>query len=191
MRHQVVTLLFAALVVCPALAEGGKPAKPAEPGTSVEMPFLIAPMSKDGKLLGYAYISHKVVCSSGSATVAVREKLAFIQDADVRDVNARPVGRSDDPMKVDDAALGLRLMENARSVVGANKIVGVVFMQIQFAPLHPSQSTLNMVSSEEKADALTRAAAASDATASRAPAPPPATSAKPAATSTPPSANAR
>jgi len=57
------------------------------------MPFLIAPMSKDGKLLGYAYISSKLVASSPGATIAVREKLAFIQDAFVRDVNAKPSAR--------------------------------------------------------------------------------------------------
>jgi hypothetical protein len=192
MRRSVLAVLIAVLLASPALGEEKKPAK-APPGTSVEMPFLIAPMSKDGKLLGYAYISSKVICSSGSATVAVRGKVAFIQDANVRDVNAHPVSRADDPTQVDDVALSLRLADNARRIVGGNKVVRVVFIAVQFAPLHPSQSTMGMVSSPDKVSALTQAAAKENqpATASAQPgtqpaAPlPAATSAKPTATSKP------
>ena len=182
-------LLVVALIAAPAYGEGAKPAK-AQPGTAVEMPFLIAPMSKDGKLLGYAYISSRLICSSTSATVLVREKLAFIQDANVRDVNARSVARADDPMKVDDEALSLRLADNARRFVGAGKVVRMVFTQIQFAPLHPSQSTLGMVSPADQAGVMAQAAATANqaATASAQPqaqAADAATSAKPAATSKP------
>ena len=161
MRLPAISFLIAALLVAPAAGEDAKP-KPPRPGTSVEMPFLIAPMSKDGKLLGYAYISSKLVCTSGSATVAAREKLAFIQDANVRDVNGRAIAVPDDPMKVDENGLALRLADNARRIVGAAKIVRVELVQVQFAPLHPSESTLNMVSSQEKAQALAQAAAATD-----------------------------
>ena len=54
----------------------------------LEMPFLIAPLNQDGKLVGYAYISSKIVAASLSAAVSVREKTPFLQDAFVRDVNA-------------------------------------------------------------------------------------------------------
>ena len=157
---RILPIVLLAVLACPSLAEGAKPAAKPEAGNSVPMPFLIAPMSKDGKLLGYTYISSKLVCSSSNATIAVRDKIAFIQDADVRDVNARPVSRADDPMKVDDEALSLRLADNARQFVGGNKIVRMVLTQVQFAPLHPSESTLNMLTPEEKTDALAKASAA-------------------------------
>src|SRR6202008_4401441 len=51
------------LVSLPAFAADA-PKKVEEPGTHVEMPFLIAPMSQDGKLLGYAYISSNLFSSS-------------------------------------------------------------------------------------------------------------------------------
>lgn len=117
-----------------------------DPGTNVEMPFLIAPMTKDGKLLGYAYISSKLVASSQSAALEIRAKIAFIQDAFVRDVNAAPVALAGDPTAVDAALLANRLAAEARKVVGFAKVARVVFGDgekdagIKFAPLHPVQA---------------------------------------------------
>jgi hypothetical protein len=143
MRRSLLLLLFAACLAAPALGEGSKPAPKVPPGTSVPMPFLIAPMSKDGELLGYAYISSKLICTSQTAAIAVRQKLTFIQDANVRDVNARSVAKPDDPKSVDKEALNARLTLNAKRFVGDNKVIRIDFVQIQYAPLHPSESTLN------------------------------------------------
>ena len=67
-RLQILALLVAALTI-PTLAaeekaehgeakkDGGE-AKKGKPGTNVDMPFLMAPLTNaDGKLTGYAYIS--------------------------------------------------------------------------------------------------------------------------------------
>ena len=86
-------VLGAVLGATPALAVE----KAGDPGTNVEMPFLIAPMSKDGKLLGYAYISSKLVASSQRAALEIRDKIVFIQDAFVRDVNAASIATAADP----------------------------------------------------------------------------------------------
>jgi hypothetical protein len=112
-----------------------------EPGTHVQMPFLIAPMSIDGKLQGYSYITSKLVAATPSASVEIRERLPFIQDAFVRDVNAIPTGKADDPLAVDTAALTARLVADARRVVGSSKVVTITFTQIKFAPLHPRATT--------------------------------------------------
>jgi hypothetical protein len=156
-----ILLLFLLLVLAamgqPALAAG---ATAGAPGTNVEMPFLIAPMSKDGKLLGYAYISSKMVASSPAAAIGVREKLAFIQDAFVRDVNAEPVCKADDPRAVDTALLNARLVAAAGRIVGSDKVVSMVFIAIQFAPLHPGESTLNLVPPSERAPGASNAAPA-------------------------------
>jgi hypothetical protein len=144
-----LAVLFA-LISLPAFAADA-PKKEEEPGTHVEMPFLIAPMSQDGKLLGYAYISSKLVSSSQSASVEIRDKLAFIQDAFVRDVNAAPIGKASDPKSVDTALLADRLVADARRVVGASKVASITFKQIQFAPLHPSSATDAVVAPPERA----------------------------------------
>ena len=138
----VLILAAALLIAIPAFA-ADKPAKEGDPGTNVEMPFLIAPMTKDDRLLGYSYISPKLVASSQSAALEIRDKIAFIQDAFVRDVNAAPVSLASDPTKVDVAALSARLVADARKVIGPTKVVRIIFGDgatdpgIQFSPLHP------------------------------------------------------
>jgi hypothetical protein len=144
MRKLAALLLVVSL---PALAEEKKE----EPGTHVEMPFLIAPMSADGKLEGYAYISSKLTTSSPGASVEVREKLAFIQDAFVRDVNSAPIALASDPTKVDTRLLTERLVADARKIVGASKVVTISFKQIQFSPLHPKPTTPDAVPPPERA----------------------------------------
>jgi hypothetical protein len=139
--RKLAVLAAALLLSLPArAADEGKTSKE-EPGTHVQMPFLIAPMSIDGKLQGYSYISSKLVASTPSASVEIRDKLAFIQDAFVRDVNAAPTGKAQAPLDVDTAALTARLVADARRIVGASKVVTIAFTQIKFSPLHPRATT--------------------------------------------------
>ena len=146
-------ILLALLFPVAALAaeEGAKPAKkPTEPGTHVQMPFLVAPVTIDDKLEGYSYISSKLVAATPSASVLIREKLAFIQDAFVREVNAQPVGKASDPRDVDTTALAARLIADAKHIVGAKNVVSIVFTQIQFSPIHPKASTEDAVPPSER-----------------------------------------
>ena len=165
-------ILLALLLPSVALGaeEGKKPVKATEPGTHVGMPFLIAPVAIDGKLAGYAYISSKLVAATPSASVAIREKLAFIQDAFVRDVNAAPVGKASDPKDVDTAQLAVRLVADARRIVGAKNVVTIVFTQIQFAPIHPKQSTEDAIPPSQRTQ-LPQTSSAQNPAAARAAAP--------------------
>jgi hypothetical protein len=114
--------------------------KPGAPGTNVEMPFLIAPLTVDGKLFGYAYISTKVVTNSRNGSLAVRDRIPYIQDAFVRDVNRTPISKSGDSKTVDKAALIARLTADVKNIVGAAMISSVVLIKIQVAPLHPTEA---------------------------------------------------
>lgn len=154
MRKLLALLLV--LIAVPAFAAEKKKAE--EPGTHVEMPFLIAPMSEDGKLKGYAYISAKLTTSSPAASVEVREKLAFIQDAFVRDVNGAAIAKPDAPTEVDRVALAARLVADARRIVGNAKVVAIAFTQIQFSPLHPKPTTDALVPPSERASSAAPAA---------------------------------
>jgi hypothetical protein len=129
--------LFAALF---AAAPGLAADKPGDPGTNVEMPFLIAPLSVDGRLYGYAYISLKVVTSTQSAALEVRDRVAFVQDAFVRDVNARSIGLAKDPRNVDKPALIARLLADTRRIIGAAKIVDILLIDVQISPIRPGEA---------------------------------------------------
>jgi hypothetical protein len=123
--------LLLVLVAATPVAAGDKPA----PGSSVEMPYLIAPVIVDDRLVSYAY--SKIIASSPASALDVRTKTAFIQDAFVRDVNARPIGKPDDPSTVDTAALNARMLADVRRIVGAAKIRAIEFITIQMSPMRP------------------------------------------------------
>ena len=141
---------FAALILVLAIAPAIAAEKAAEkesdkagaPGTNIDMPFLMAPMTgSDGKLSGYAYIASRVTATSDANATLVRDKLAFIQDVFVRDVNAREIATTGDPKKIDEPALQARLLADARKIMGQGKIVSVAIMQVQIAPLRPGPTT--------------------------------------------------
>jgi hypothetical protein len=127
-------VLLAALAATPATA--GETKAP-EPGTSVEMPYLIAPVIVDEKLVAYAYVSSKIVASSPQTAIEIRLKTPFIQDAFVRDVNATPIGKASDPATVDTAALVARLLADARRIAGAGNVADLKLIQVQITPTRP------------------------------------------------------
>ncbi len=140
-RHLVIAAVVFALGP-PALAarateHGAKADKPAKPGTSVEMPILVAPMVVDGKLMAYAYVSSTVVTTSASAAIAVRAKTPFIQDAFIRDVNGKSIVQAQAPEKVDSEGLKARLLADVRRVVGADKVVAINFTALKVTPSAP------------------------------------------------------
>jgi hypothetical protein len=149
MRWMPAALIFV-LAIAPAVAaektaakQGGKDdAKGGEPGTNIDMPFLMAPMTgADGKLSGYAYVSSRLTANTDVSANQARDKIAFIQDVFVRDVNSKQIATTGDPATVDNAALEARLLADARKVIGGGKLVSIAIMQVQIAPLHPSPVT--------------------------------------------------
>jgi hypothetical protein len=137
MRRALTALLLLALAT-PAFA--AEPAK-GKPGTNVEMPYLMAPMNDaDGKLDGYAYIQPLLTATSDTNALAVRDKLAFIQDAFVRDVNGPSVASAADPASVDQPKLAARLLADAKRIMGANRVATLSIVSIQIAPLHPTET---------------------------------------------------
>ncbi len=141
----LVSIIFVFFFVAQALAAPAAPSsgksssdKTGAPGTNVEMPFLMAPLvGSDGKLTGYAYISTRLTAASAAGALDVRDKIAFIQDAFVRDVNGAAVAKATDPSTVDNPALEARLLADAKRVMGPGKVASIAIVQLQVAPLHP------------------------------------------------------
>lgn len=128
--------------------EGG--AEKGKPGTNVDMPFLMAPLTNaDGKLTGYAYISSRLTATSEGGGTDVRAKLPFIQDYMVRDVNAVGITTADDPEKVDIAATEKRLLTAATKVMGPGKVKLITICTVNVSPLHPVQTPARDVPPEQ------------------------------------------
>ena len=147
--------VFAAEEGHAAKKEGGEGKKEGEakkgaPGTNVDMPYLMAPLSNaDGKLTGYAYISSRLTATSEGGGTDVRAKLAFIQDFMVRDVNATGITTPDDPEKVDIAATEKRLLTAAIKVMGPGKVKLITICTVNVSPLHPVQTPARDVPPEQ------------------------------------------
>lgn len=134
----VIAGLFAVSLASNAFAAPAKPGgSEVAPGTSVEMPYLIAPLTNGDSLVAYAYVSCKILTSSQSAAIDVRDRIPFIQDAFVRDVNARSIGHGDDPPTVDATNLTTRLLADAKKIMPPGEVVGIRLIQIQISPLRP------------------------------------------------------
>ena len=130
MRHLFTALVLMVLAMPAMAAEKETSAKAGAPGTNVDMPFLMAPLTDaDGKLSGYAYISSRLTATSDAGASWVRDKIAFIQDAFVRDVNAaadRHLRRSGDRGQC--RRLQARLLADARQVMGAGKVASIAII---------------------------------------------------------------
>jgi hypothetical protein len=150
MRLAWAATALAVLAMLTLPASAAEEAKPAangaikgdgKPGTNVEMPYLMAPMTgTDGRLSGYAYISTRLTATSDVNALAVRDKLAFVQDEFVRDVNGPSIAKKDDPATVDQPALAERLLVDAKKVMGVGKVASIAITQVQIAPLHPVET---------------------------------------------------
>jgi hypothetical protein len=124
-----------------AKKEGEGEAKKGKPGTNVDMPFLMAPLTNaDGKLTGYAYIASRLTATSEGVVTDVREKLPFIQDALIRDINSEPVTVPDDPEKVDIPGVEKRLLSHAARIMGPGKVKLMTICTVQISELHPSET---------------------------------------------------
>ena len=142
MRKAAILALLAVLTL-PAIAADEKKdtTKGGKPGTNVDMPFLMAPLTNaDGKLIGYAYISTRLTALTDIFALAVRDKVPFIQDIMVRDVNNASVATQADPAQVDIPGLESRLLADARKVMGAGKVKLITVCTVQIADLHPVQT---------------------------------------------------
>ncbi|HEY5084020.1 MAG TPA: hypothetical protein VII48_05840 [Rhizomicrobium sp.] len=136
-----VAQALAAPASAPASSDKSSSDKTGSPGANVEMPFLMAPLTgNDGKLSGYAYVSTRLTATSGAGALDVRDRIAFVQDAFVRDVNGAGVGKPTDPGTVDKSALEARLLADAKRVMGPGKVASIAIVQLQIAPLHPDTS---------------------------------------------------
>jgi hypothetical protein len=157
MRKAAILALLAAVLTLPALAaeekkDGHKEgeAQKGKPGTNVEMPYLMAPLTNaEGKLDGYAYLSTRLTATSEANSLAVRDKLPFIQDAMVRDVNNAGIATADDPEKVDVPAVEKRLLTDATKVMGAGRVKLITVCSVNIAPLHPVQTPARDVPPEQ------------------------------------------
>ena len=139
MRRIFAVLCLTLLPLAASAAEEG--GKGGQPGTNVPMDYLMAPLTNAaGRLIGYAYVTSRLTAASEAIVTRVRDKLPFIQDAFVRDVNAKGIATAADSQAVDIAALETRLMADAVRVMGPGAIKMITVCTVNISELHPAQT---------------------------------------------------
>ncbi len=103
--------------------------------SAVELPPFFAPMIVDGKLTNYAYITVALMPASPAKVVDIRAKVAFLQDAFLREVNHGTIAKDGDPNTVDVEALKPRLMDRMNTVLPAGTVTDLKFNEVSITSL--------------------------------------------------------
>jgi hypothetical protein len=98
--------------------------------TDVEMPPLLAPVIVDNRLDSYAYLTIELTPATRDKVFLIREKVPFLQDGFLREVNKAPIGKADDPKTVDQEALKKRLLARLNKILPAGTVSDLKFDQI-------------------------------------------------------------
>ena len=105
--------------------------------TDVDLPAILAPMVVENRLENYAYITISLSPVSRDKTLVIRDKMPFLQDAFLREMNKGSIVKAGDPKAVDTAALKPRLLARMNQILPPGTVVDLKFEQIVLTPIQP------------------------------------------------------
>ncbi len=130
-------LLLAAALMLPSAASMAAEAAKDEGPTDIELPAILAPMVVDNRLDSYAYIVIQLTPAARDKVFTIREKVPFLQDAFLREVNKTPIAKADDPKAVDQPELKKRLLARLGQILQSGTVSDLKFEQIVLTPIQP------------------------------------------------------
>ena len=133
-RAGLFSIAFAGLWASQALAAAAVDTTKLGP-VDVTMPTILAPMVADSRLENYAYITIILKPATPAGVLTIREKVPFLQDAFLRELNGAPIVKADDPKSVDDEALKPRLLARVNQILPAGTVAELKFEPIVVAPV--------------------------------------------------------
>ena len=130
-------VLAAALMVAPVeRALGAEPATAKDQVvTNVELPAFLAPMLIGNRLESYAYITVSLTPANREKMLTIREKMPFLRDVFLREVNKGSIVKVDDPKTVDTVALKARLLLRVDQILPKGTVSDLKFQQIVMTPV--------------------------------------------------------
>ncbi len=105
----------------------------------VTLPTILAPMVVEARTENYAYITIVLKPAAPAGVLAIREKVPFLQDAFLRELNGATIVKTDDPKAVDETALKARLIARMNQVLPAGTVAEFKFQPIVVAPVRAQQ----------------------------------------------------
>jgi len=135
-QFQLLAVVFA-LMIGPIFA--GHAAEPIDTKNrgpvDVELPPIIAPMVIAQRLESYAYITVSLTPANLNQTFLIREKIPFLRDAFLRELNKGTIVKGDDPKAIDVAAVKERLETRMKQILPAGSVTALKLAPIVVAPL--------------------------------------------------------
>ena len=105
--------------------------------TDVEMPPILAPMVVDNRLESYAYITVSLTPASRDRVLLIREKVPFLRDGFLREVNKASIANASDPKTVDQPALKKRLLARVNQILPPGTVSDLKFPEIVLTAIQP------------------------------------------------------
>lgn len=133
-RAVLLALAFAALGAPKALGAAAVDTNNLGP-VDVTMPTILAPMVVNSQLENYAYITIVLKPAAPAGVLTICEKVPFLQDAFLRELNGAPIVKADDPKSVDEAALKPRLIARVNQILPPGTVAELKFEPIVVAPV--------------------------------------------------------
>jgi flagellar basal body-associated protein FliL len=114
------------------------PKDPKDQGTTdVELPPMLAPMVVDNRLESYAYITVALTPTSRERQLLIREKMPFLRDGFLREVNKASIVNPADPKTVDQPALKKRLLVRLNQILPPGSVSDLKFPEIVPTAIQP------------------------------------------------------
>jgi hypothetical protein len=123
-----------AVVLPPAIGHAATGATADAGPVDIPLPRILAPMIVQNRLEGYAYIIVVLAPLSRDKVGIIREKVPFLQDAFLRELNKSPIVKADDPKSVDAEAVKARLTGRMNQILPKGTVSGLKLQQIELVP---------------------------------------------------------
>ena len=133
---RIATALAAAFTL--AFAPAAMAAEAAEQGiVDVELPSLLAPMIVGPRLESYAYITIALAPAGRDKVFLIREKVPFLRDAFLRELNKATIVKTDDTKAVDQEAVKTRLTARMNQILPAGTVAELKLDQVVIVSVQP------------------------------------------------------
>jgi hypothetical protein len=91
----------------------------------------------DNRLESYAYITIALSPASRDKTLVIREKVPFLRDGFLREVNKASIAKPGDASAVDQPALKKRLLARVGQILPPGTVSDLKFQEIVMTPIQP------------------------------------------------------
>jgi len=134
----LLALALGAITAAPVLGAAAVDTTTLGP-VDVTLPTILAPMVVDDRLENYAYITIVLKPAAPAGVLAIREKVPFLQDVFLRELNAATIVKADDPKSVDEAALRPRLIARMNQILPPGTVAELKFQPVVVAPVQAAR----------------------------------------------------